>query len=397
MYCKKCGNSLKSGDKICSHCENPIEIESSQNIINNKKNNGIVILLTILVFFLITFLVYCFYIKYNSDKQITNDIKDNSVIDNVENDDNQDNNGSSNGLTNYILNDQLAHIYTPITDTKIKIEDSSINPAVIMEIDASKNVSFYNDNCGDNCNKQFIYINDEPAKYITYLGNGDAGIFNYIILTNDGNVYKGDITTNGVSDATKVETEQRFVNIVSGGYRVETDGETDSILGVASDNSYYNIEYCPNTKSGNYLSYIKGYDSSNINDQKNEYILIYNDGSISYLNKIMNNAEQSHCDNYDYYQYIVNSNNEKIQAQLVFYKDGFYILGTDGYLYELTSNKIENNYIAVLHSSKEISTYRYNQIGMLIDSITIEYTDNTNETFDNLQSRGAQIVMVKEK
>ena len=66
-------------------------------------------------------------------------------------------------------------------------------------------------------------------------------------------------------------------------------------------------------------------------------------------------------------------------------------------IYELTSNKIENNYIAVLHSSKEISTYRYNQIGMLIDSITIEYTDNTNETFDNLQSRGAQIVMVKEK
>ena len=95
---------------------------------------------------------------------------------------------------------------------------------------------------------------------------------------------------------------------------------------------------------------------------------------------------------------MVNTNNEKIKAQFVFYKEGFYILATDGYLYKLTSTKTENNYVAELYNSNKVSKYSYNQEYARIDSITVDYVDNTNEVFDNLlSSGGVQIVMVERK
>ena len=44
MYCKKCGNLLKDGDKFCTNCGSAIEVKSSveqnQNVNNvSKKKN----------------------------------------------------------------------------------------------------------------------------------------------------------------------------------------------------------------------------------------------------------------------------------------------------------------------------------------------------------------------
>lgn len=404
MNCKKCGKDLSPEDKICSNCGEPVEfLENNSNLkevqskFDNRKNNKTLItLLIILIVIICVFLIYIFMVKYNNDQQITNNVKDNNDVKNSTLDDNNKTNNEPNNVSNtYILNDQFVHIYDPITDTKIKIEDNIISPAIIIEIDENKNVGYYFENCDQNCIPTLIDINGEHAKSITSVSQGYAAAFVYVILTEEGNIYEGNINATKVDIAKKVETTNKFVNITHGGYRVEATSKIGSILGITDDNSYYNVIYCPNIKSGNYVTYINYYDYSDPYNAKYEYVLVYDDGFISYLNFASSMSDQ-HCENYDYNQYIVNSNNEKIRAQVVFYKDGFYILATDGYLYKLTSSKIENNYIAELYNSKKVSKYSYNQENVLIDSIIFEYTDNTNETFDNLQSRGAQIVMVKE-
>ena len=397
MNCKKCGNALKPEDKVCSNCgeavDSSIDIQEGKNINNKKINKAVIVILILLVLFIIGFMVYASIIKYtnNSNEPNTPNNPDSSLDNNIE-----DNNDQDNKEVNYVLNAELANIYEPITDTKIKIEDNVLTPAIIMEIDENKNVGYYFEDCGQNCDPTIININGEQAKYITYLSRGYAGAFGYIILTEEGNIYEGDITnSSGVSAAKVVASDHKFVNIVRGGYRVEANGKSGSILGVTSDNSYYNIIYCPNTKGGDYLSYIMYYDYSDIQNMPTEYILIYNDGSISYFKNVTSYGGGPYCDNYDYYQYIVNANNEKIQAQVVFYKDGFYILGTDGYLYKLTEKKIGNNYIAELYNSNKIEKYSYEQKGYLIKSITVEYNDGKKLIFDNLQSRGTQIVMIE--
>ncbi|MCI8777985.1 MAG: zinc ribbon domain-containing protein [Bacilli bacterium] len=405
MNCKKCGKGLNPKDKVCSNCGEPVFLENSSNpkkindeMGSRKQNRILIILLVVLVVIICVFLGYVFVIKYNNDQQITNNVKDNNnVKDDNPDDNNQVNNEPNSASPTYILNEQLAHIYDPITDTKIKIEDNIISPAIIIEIDENKNVGYYFEDCGQNCIPTLIDINDEHAKSITYVSQGYEDAFVYVILTEEGNIYQGNINGTKVDVAKKIEATNKFINITHGGYRVEATNKIGTVLGITDDSSYYNVIYCPNIKSGNYVAYVNYYSDSDPYDIEYEYILAYDDGSISYLNFKSSMLDQR-CENYDYDQFVVNTNNEKIKAQFVFYKEGFYILATDGYLYKLTSTKTENNYVAELYNSNKVSKYSYNQEYARIDSITVDYVDNTNEVFDNLlSSGGVQIVMVERK
>ncbi len=455
MQCKKCGTIIKDGEKFCGNCgevvtqvnnnlnannqsvnnqgvqsvqptsvntnqstiqQQPTSVNVSQDTLsqqqiisntnqeaiveqptsdwigdNNKKDNkkksniGIIIFLIIIIALSVGGV---FYFLNNNESKQKNNQNDDSSLDNSVNDNNNDNN---NGKVNYVLNDKLANVYKPITDTKIKTEDTGI----IVEINANKNVGYYLENCGQNCEPTMININGEHAKYITSVSYGVAAMYYYVILTEEGNIYKGDINNTIVGEAKKFETDNKFVNITYGGNRVEQSGKARSVLGITNNNDYYNIVYCSNTKSGDYLTYSYYSDISDPNNTKKEYVLIYKDGFLSYLS-ISSSLDAQLCDNYNYNQYIVNSNNERIQAQVVLYSNGFYILGTDGYLYKLTATKNGDNYVAELYGSKKVESYSYEQGYAYIRNITFEYNDKTEETIEDTYGN-VQIVMVKEK
>ncbi len=403
MNCKKCGNVLKPEDKVCSNCGEPVNnVDSStikqenlgeaKNVNNKKSNKALIAILVFLLLIICGFLVYAIIIKYNNsnNEPTTPDTPNTSIDNNIDDNNNQNNNYDSENV-NYVLNDKLVDVYKPITDTKIKTEDTGI----IVEIDENKNVGYYLEECGQNCEPTMININGEQAKYITSVSYGVASMYYYIILTEEGNIYKGDINDTIVGEAEKFETDNKFVNITYGGNRVEQSDKARSVLGVTNNNDYYNIVYCSNTKSGDYLTYSYYSDISDPNNTKKEYVLIYKDGFLSYLS-ISSSLDAQLCDNYNYNQYIVNSNNERIQAQVVLYSNGFYILGTDGYLYKLTATKNGDNYVAELYSSKKVESYSYEEGYAYIRSITFEYNDKTEETIEDTYGN-AQIVMVKEK
>lgn len=400
MNCKKCGTVLNSEDKVCSNCGEPVNLDESiskqkdleeEKRNNNKNSNNILIIILVFILLVICgFLIYAFIIKYtnneveNNKSNIPNN-SDNVLDNNIENDNNQNNNE-----VNYVLNNQISNAYEPITTTRIKTEDTGI----IMEIDSNKNVGYYFENCGQNCESTTININGEHAKYVTISSYGVAAMYHYIILTEEGNIYKGSINHTIVEEAKKIESDNKFVNITNGGdLRVEQSQKSKSVLGITSENDYYDVIYCPNVKSGNYLAYSYYSDISDVNNTKSEYVLIYNDGFLSYLS-ITEPFDAQRCDNYNYNQYIVNSNNEKIQAQVVLYNNGFYILGTDGYLYKLSSTKNGDNYVADLYSSKKVENYSYEQGNAYIRSITFEYDDKTDETIEDVYGN-VQIVMVE--
>lgn len=399
MNCKKCGNVLKQGDKVCSNCGESVDlaedlanIKEEKNVKNEKSNNALIIILIVIVLLIISFMVYASILKYNNNDNGVN--TPNNPEDSLDN--NPENNYDENGQeVNYVLNYELANVYEPITDTKIKIEDSVLSSAIIMEIDDNKNVGYYFDDCSQNCEPTIININDEQAKYIAFVNQGYTSRFIYAILTEEGNIYTGNIDNTMVEAANKVETDNTFVNITYGSInRTEENGKAESILGITGSNDYYNVLYCPNIKSGDYLTYSYYSDISDVNNPNHEYVLIYNAGFLSYLSISMP-FDAQRCENYNYNQYIVNSNNERIQAQVVLYNDGFYILGIDDYLYKLTSTKNGDNYVADLYSFKKVQGYSYQQDSADIRSITFKYDDGTEETLEDTYGN-VQIVMFEE-
>lgn len=97
MFCNKCGNEIKKGEKICSKCGNKVKKSKIKDLSIGKK-----ILLTMVAIIMIMFIIAITIYEYNSnDKVLENakQINENQIESNINKENNQTNTNMNEEIT----------------------------------------------------------------------------------------------------------------------------------------------------------------------------------------------------------------------------------------------------------------------------------------------------------
>ena len=79
MFCNKCGNEIKEGEKFCAKCGNNVKKSRIKNLSIGKKVLLIMFLIT-LIMFIIAFGIY----EYNSNNNVLDNDKQSNNVNNIE-------------------------------------------------------------------------------------------------------------------------------------------------------------------------------------------------------------------------------------------------------------------------------------------------------------------------
>ena len=418
-FCGNCGNVVKKENDISSNINN---VETTQNISTNeivsnkqpKKNNSSKILIIVSILLLIVLLIVGIIYFINKDKDLKNNDNQNIEEKDNKNDNSSDENKKDNVKdndnfivpTNYVLSSSMQKIkanYEPITTTRTEVGN------LVFEINSEKKLVM---SCNDNsCDRQFIDLNGESAKYVGSTSSGYANLYYVCVFTEQGNLYEifFDVTKLDMQPRKTLENLVGFTLIpfickvsLMNALTNSSDGKGPGILGLTSDNKYVEKNSSIFLDKSNLILTQNSFYY--LNKGKSEYVFIYEDGKLLYIsdeeynNCIEQNSKNNKNDVIDSniinkcanqvinnLPLIVDEKSNIIHARFGFFDENgiYYIISLDNNIYKLTNDKSGGNYIAKKYNNspiKEIKDISMSDVDRgWFSSITVVYNNNNKE------------------
>lgn len=374
---------------------------SMKNDLNNnsKKNSSLVFLIICLI---IVFVVIggLYIINKNVISENTNNVDNNDGKS-----DNKDNDVSEQIKDDYVIpTDYVASKdFVYVNTTKTTVGDTT------YEINENKELVSV-PTC-ESCSSIKIDLNGESAKYVSSYQSKDS-YYHVVTLTEEGNLYEfiykfeSDSQLFYRSMSYKILeniTDFAMINFSRSGY-------ADPIMvGITKDNKYvYRYNNNIFTENNNVVGII-GISRINSNIRADKMV-VYDNGRLKYIkeldfsdsykkcvgNSVVDSKTDEKCtkEALNSIGYIVDENSNIIHAKYIY--DNYYIsqdnvskyiISFDNKIYELTDEKIDDNYIAKLHNELTVKSY---ELGLIV------YSDNTTEELKGIQN-GNSCVLFKEK